>query len=507
MADATVDLLKSTYERVSSGAAAKSGSKTQAKFVVIDQNQVIERKRSSRVKNINGNATDAHVIDGLDCSIKDELLPRSKWHIFRVPGARHQADHDDRGPYYTPWTVSIGPIHYKKCGMEIMEAHKLRFLHRLLDKYGEPSSMLKSMEEAMRGLEQKTRDCYSEEFPHIDRENFTKMMLLDGCYQIELFRMSGRRSQGKLADDPIFETNWMPIHLGRDMLLLENQLPLFVLQELFELTSQSNDDGKASLSELALHFFEPFRPGKDATEIEQVERNATKQPHLLALFHSSFSPSTDSIKPPREIKRVNNYNTYPGKCWFYNAKLLENCGVKFTQKSGNILDIKFKKKDSAFHIPTIFLDESTTLVLRNLVAYEQSDRRVAPYFTYLVVFFSNLLHSPIDAEVLLQAGIIRQTNNNRTQVVDLFCSLGGDLHGFDMDNCYLHRVIDVVNSYTNSRWARIKAFPINHKPSFQEIILLFLALAVALFTAGQTKTNQTVAYPSPSSSHYAGVGG
>ena len=101
----------------------------------------------------------------------------------------------------------------------------------------------------------------------------------------------------------------MPLGLRCDILLFENQLLLFVLQQLFELTNSG--DGQVSLNELAFLFFEPLRPGKDVMEIEDVDKGEVDS-HLLALFHSSFYPNASESLA--RGKRRNNYNTHTGKC-------------------------------------------------------------------------------------------------------------------------------------------------------------------------------------------------
>ena len=61
---------------------------------------------------------------------------------------------------------------------------------------------------------------------------------------------------GRDVKEPIFETRWMLPTIARDLLTLENQLPLFVLQRIFELTTFK---GKVTpLNKLALQFFEPL---------------------------------------------------------------------------------------------------------------------------------------------------------------------------------------------------------------------------------------------------------
>lgn len=263
--------------------------------------------------------------------------------------------------------------------------------------------------------------------------------------------------QGQLSDDPLFETRWLPFSLSCDILLLENQLPLFVLQKLYELTNlddDDDDDEQVSLNKLALQFFESLRPGKDIITIEDFVDKGEEKSHLLALFHSSFF--TNTPKPPARIRRRSNkYNTFSGKCWFYNAKLLVKHGIHLKKKPGNILDIELNKKE--LRIPTLFIDENTTIVLKNLVAYEQNDRRASSYFMSLVFFISNLLLNTEDAGLLMAKGIIRQTRHQGEEVVELFDNLAANI-AFDIDNCYLSEIVRDINMFTHTRSAQFKVF-------------------------------------------------
>ncbi|KAG7995591.1 hypothetical protein I3843_01G117500 [Carya illinoinensis] len=64
------------------------------------------------------------------------------------------------------------------------------------------------------------------------------MMLLDGCFIIELFRKC-KGLNPRDDHDPIFQIDWMLNAIEVDLLLFENQLPYFVLDKLFEISSQT----------------------------------------------------------------------------------------------------------------------------------------------------------------------------------------------------------------------------------------------------------------------------
>ncbi|VVA34120.1 PREDICTED: UPF0481 [Prunus dulcis] len=91
------------------------------------------------------------------------------------------------------------------------------------------------------------------------------MMILDGCFVIELFRkfVVRQTSDEKHVDgnDPIFRMDCMFQYLCHDLLLLENQLPWFVLQHLYNLTLDPEPEKYSpSLTILMLTAFTSQKP-------------------------------------------------------------------------------------------------------------------------------------------------------------------------------------------------------------------------------------------------------
>ncbi|OUZ99250.1 Protein of unknown function DUF247 [Macleaya cordata] len=104
------------------------------------------------------------------------------------------------------------------------------------------------------------------------------------------------------VDDPIFEARWMLPMLQRDLFLLENQLPFFLLETL---TSLGNDDDGYSdppLVVLTLKFFDSLLPRKKKYLLEMTytkmlaedEGSHVVHDHPLGLFRSSFTKYSES---------------------------------------------------------------------------------------------------------------------------------------------------------------------------------------------------------------------
>ena len=71
------------------------------------------------------------------------------------------------------------------------------------------------------------------------RERFLEMMIVDGCFLLEVMKATEEDGRNNVSDyapnDPIFSHHgvlYMVPYIRRDMLMLENQLPLLLLEKL-----------------------------------------------------------------------------------------------------------------------------------------------------------------------------------------------------------------------------------------------------------------------------------
>jgi hypothetical protein len=281
------------------------------------------------------------------------------------------------------------------------------------------------------------------------------------------------------VSEPILETRWMVPNIGRDLLMLENQLPMFVLQKIYDITTHEREGATPpALNELALRFFEPLRPGKDKLSDDILNTNQS-HPHLLALFHSTFmNPETSLPNGDNQSK----YDKIPGKGWVHNAKTLVFAGVRFKKKSGNFLDIEYN--DRQLKIPTLFIDHGTSTLLRNLIAHEQSYRCAAPYFSCLAVFMDSIVDTVDDINILRDAEIIKQPKGGDQEVVNLFNSLSKGIE-IEMNDCYIIQQIEDINHRYRSHqaWVQFRRFLAASNKSFFSTYISTL-LTIILILAG-----------------------
>ncbi|KAA8548464.1 hypothetical protein F0562_000148 [Nyssa sinensis] len=329
--------------------------------------------------------------DNLIISVNKEIhsIPRhlSEACIFKV----HDALRDVNPEAYEPKLLAIGPYHCDKD--KLMQEHKLRYLQLLLHRTCESS--VDRYITAMRNLEEKARRCYGSPI-NIESDDFVKIMLLDGCFIIELFR---KCSFGNLIDDddPIFKMEWMRASITCDLILLENQLPFFVLVELFDMTKGL--DREDNIIKLAQNFFRqrmayPF-VFKEFSRISDAS-------HLLGLMHDCCCYSFADI--------VSNRNDGNGEVNFEFIKSvteLEEAGIEFKESKENSSFFNIKFENGVMEIPQLFIANGTEWILRNLIAYEQYRGNIYHrYVTDFAWFMDCLVNSAKDAEKLGQYGII-----------------------------------------------------------------------------------------------------
>lgn len=177
-----------------------------------------------------------------DVDTSGELAQWRKHSIYKVPGCVK----DLNPKAYKPQVVSFGPYHYGDQQLKLMEAHKHRALLHFLKRADKPfEEFLSSLEEVVEDLQ----ECYQslDEKWKSDKEEFLKLMVVDGCFMVEILTIAtGGRPSDYAFNDPVFSSHGI-LHtvpyIKRDMLMVENQLPLLVLEKLVAV-----ETGKAPVS-------------------------------------------------------------------------------------------------------------------------------------------------------------------------------------------------------------------------------------------------------------------
>ncbi|KAJ6934290.1 hypothetical protein NC651_009356 [Populus alba x Populus x berolinensis] len=319
----------------------------------------------------------------------------------------------------------------------------------------------------MIGLEGRARQFYDQSEVSLGQDEFVEMLLLDGCFIVELIRKYNK-SPG--VNDIVFRVAWIHSSIETDMLLLENQLPFFVLLELFTMTSEQNEK---DLFGMALSFCRQIFPGLGNHTIPENECR-----HLLDMLYYSGYQLPDSSGSPND----NDCN------FIRNAKELQEDGIKFKKREGSsrLFDVVFLK-NGTIEIPCLKIDDRTESLFRNLVAYEQFYECIPQYVTDYTILMDYLINTQEDVQILRHSGIIENGLGDDGMVCSLFNNICKNvILSNPLDFCY-HKVFDGVTKHCNPKrnvWmATLKRDYFN---SPWALISFLAAVALLLFTLVQT---------------------
>ncbi|CAL5439120.1 unnamed protein product [Camellia sinensis] len=351
---------------------------------------------------------------------KTQSKSSSSW-IYRVPKEIRK----QKESAYTPRFVSIRPLHSKDQHIlnspiqNLKRSYVNTFFGRISSKEGgsEEEKLNKSKEvlmecvRKMRKSLDKAKKCYVEE---VEDVLDVEMLVIDGCFILELlYRFAHKESDNR--NDPIFGNILTPIYVQHDLLLFENQLPFFVLNELFDLTvahiactPPTHTLGKYVI----LYFPNMWKSKNDGTITAMATTTNNNYDHILDILHNHY-------RHPDANPRYGGPSVVM-PC----ASDLEYAGVMFEE--GN--KVEFCKPQGPFHIaqfknPTLDLYDSVEPFLGNLIAYEQCCHGVPGYFTSYAVLMDTLTNTPKDVQVLEKAGIIRNYLGASEDSSDLFNNL------------------------------------------------------------------------------------
>ncbi|GLT45353.1 hypothetical protein SLA2020_191880 [Shorea laevis] len=371
-------------------------------------------------------------------SIEQKLsLPwtKPKQKILRVPHQLLQVNKQA----YEPYVISIGPYHRGKDHLKEMEEQKVQSLKWLLQETEQSVEIYLS---AIRNMVEEVRNCYSEPLD-ISKEEFLEMMILDGCFIIQFFTDT-------FKEFSFFNSGLIHTSIVHDLVLVENQLPFFVLCKLLDIIPRtffrqlegSTDPKGWFISQLLQRFaFEWTMPGLrvDRTYEDDSMENVKHIGHLLL---SNWLPSDEAMHEYHEQPKDGEWK------FIRSATELREAGINFkkveTRGNESLFDIKFEK--GTLEMPTVTIVDSTESLYRNLIACEQLDIKNAKFLTNYMALMDSLINSGKDVELLCKSGIIDNWLGEDEAVAVMFNKLGDNVN-LDEEFFYAQLFKDVNKHY------------------------------------------------------------
>ncbi|KAE9447499.1 hypothetical protein C3L33_20602, partial [Rhododendron williamsianum] len=364
---------------------------------------------------------------------------------------------------YTPRFIAIGPLHRNDKHLQTpLQLVKMSYTNYLLSRLTEGMEDLALAEQTKFTVlqnclaEMKTsiddaKQCYAEEVT-LDEE----MLLVDGCFILE-FLYRYHSSKQPQETDPICGNSLIVTKVVTDLILLENQIPFFVLEKLFKLTVEKIQHHNWSITDYVKHscdgWLSPIRKSDNSSsaktwcspsecvlrvigcttaaeeEEEEVvqsgnidDRSRTsKYYHILHSLHDSYLPHDHQTK--NETFRLTEMPS---------ASELVYAGVKFVPDAGNDL-FKFKFSEpkgllwwclrARFVIPPLVIYDQTESLLRNLIALEQCCPGVSRHVSSYATVMDMLVNTDKDVQVLEKAGVLTNWLGATKDATNLFNKL------------------------------------------------------------------------------------
>jgi hypothetical protein len=402
--------------------------------------EFVDRERKQIMSNIHLIDIEDPLVDSMGKDLQSLWPLSTECVIYKVPERLRRV----KESAYTPKVVSIGPLHHGgHQGLRAMEEHKLRYLRDFLARTGES---LNFFVDFVRKNEAKLRDCYAETI-QFSVDEFVKIILVDAAFIVEVLLKS---SNPKLQDknDRIFKKPWLIQDVWTDMLLLENQLPFFILEDLFEkYSSKEVLSENLALVRLTEYFFKSRMesPGIE-DRWEEFSFGDFDIKHFVDLLRHVQLKSVKERSGSDQMK--------PKKLAMPSVTELHEAGVRFqVSRSENLFDIKFDKKKGILEIPSFIFSAETEVTIRNSLAFEQRHYS-ENYINDYVILMNRLVETRKDIELLVKEGIVENRFNN-TRGSDFLNKLA-DGAVLDEDNFYFASLSKDLNAYYKTRWHKRK---------------------------------------------------
>ncbi|KAJ6314829.1 hypothetical protein OIU78_018337 [Salix suchowensis] len=355
--------------------------------------------------------------------------------------------------------------------MQSTEKIKLKYLNHLLSRVSKSGVTLKELFESTREIEEETRSYYAGPID-VGAEDFCRLLVIDGCFLIELFRKDNDDSLRE-KDDPIFNMSCMLQYLYHDLILVENQIPWLVLELLFNKTVVANSEQstqakegepkkKTTLAHLALQFFANiFSSNPPNTD---TPYDGTK--HLLDLLRNWLVKSSG-----KDEDVETGWEPIP------SATDLVDAGIELKVSDSehrSILDIKFK--NGSLEMPSLLIQETTEVIIRNLISYEQCSPQCDDRITSYAVLLDSLINTTKDMDILSRSRIITNWLNPE-EATQFFNKL---YHDAFLKKYYYQKLHRDVNKYYRRRCPRWRALLMRNYFGTPWAIVSIIAVATLL---------------------------
>ncbi|KEH34456.1 hypothetical protein MtrunA17_Chr3g0107251 [Medicago truncatula] len=373
---------------------------------------------------------------------------------------------------YIPKVVSIGPRYRGERELLQMEEIKWRCVTSLLSRTFGLDAIEMCMEAVM-DLESAVRSSYVDEIT-LDWYTLATTMVFDGCFLLELLICeSNLDSEIPIpfnGTSPGIEVKKMEYVIS-DLLLLENQIPIFILEKLFEKLLGSSHQMRELIQNLALRFFGfseelMFKSAFHFLDIkysymemgwmdEEIEETEVR-PRL---------PDMEEEEEEKEKKRhLNRCATRLKAAGITIQCLNNNADRDITERKNFKFTTEFDKSKGILLIPTLCITQTTEALWRSFIAWEHhkkklktgssspADRR-SSVCTSSALLFRDLVCCSSDVQLLKDSKVIvDNSKKSNRDLVAFFHSIAGGVDRSIIDQKHI-TMFQEMNIFSTANYA------------------------------------------------------
>ncbi|KAK2982833.1 hypothetical protein RJ640_021323 [Escallonia rubra] len=223
--------------------------------------------------------------------------------IFNVPKLLLASDPDS----YVPQEVAIGPYHHWRPELYEMERYKLAAAKRTQKQL--QSVKFQHLVDQLIKLESRIRACYHK-YLDFNGETLAWMMAVDASFLLEFLQVYAVK-EGKILTRVTSRMSHLvdvagkkSIHhaILRDMVMLENQIPLFLLRKMLEFRLLSIELADETLLSMLVGLCSELSPFKMIEDFNPPIVQITDRAHLLEFLYHMIVPISQEISEIVEVE-------------------------------------------------------------------------------------------------------------------------------------------------------------------------------------------------------------
>ncbi|KAD3336080.1 hypothetical protein E3N88_31599 [Mikania micrantha] len=339
---------------------------------------------------------------------------------------------------FRPRVVSIGPLHRDNKIVKAFERQKATYVTNLMNHINSsPRIIMNSCMEKVYASMEKIKACYVLTKTYNEVE-FAEMMVMDACFILGFIYLTFEKKSIDMfhAEDVV-----------HDLVLLENQIPFFFLEEIFECTIvklKPNTSLVVFMYPLLL-ILDLFKSDLDLNILENISIDDTH--HILSLLHECYKPQkNDTILKEFSITKP------------HSAVDLDKAGVKFKPNRSQTWVLGMEMELPCFlwswckctlRMPIFYVNDFTEVTLRNLIAYEQESRQTQNYITSYAFVINMLVNTQDDVAKLIDSEVLVNDMGSNEEVANMINKICKELAYV---NSLYRKQWNTLDNYYNSYW-------------------------------------------------------